>query len=103
MSDIVDVKTTVAIVPCDSKHPCPKPISYVGITTGGGDPGIMPNPEQLPSWISKLDAFLQQSTHGQFRVMLLAEGTSHAHVSVELDSFTHQARRTSLRGGFNRG
>ena len=73
MAETLNLTTaTVIIVNCKkSSIPCPKgpTIDAPQLTPGGGNPGIMPNPEWLPTWLRNLDNFFLEQG-GEFRVMM---------------------------------
>ena len=71
----VPTTATVVIVNCkNSNLPCPQgpTIDVPQLNPGGGGPGIMPNPEWLPTWLRNLDNFFL-AQGGQFRVMMISQ------------------------------
>lgn len=76
MAETLNLSTaTAVIVNCkNSSIPCPKgpTIDAPQLTPGGGNPGIMPNPEWLPTWLRNLDNFFLEQG-GEFRVMLTSQ------------------------------
>lgn len=95
------VKSQVVVVACGGigQPPCPSGTSFVGVnplTTGGGDWGDMPNPENLPTRIGRLDRRLDEVTGGKFRVMLLPNGATDARVVGTLEQVNVRIPRKTL-------
>lgn len=76
----------IVIVRCkDTNIPCPPgpQVNPPGIGPGDGDPGIIPNPDAFPGWISRLDNFFLEQG-GDFRVMFVTEQIQSDRIAAEL-------------------